>query len=63
MAITADEGGGVPAEEGPDSGPAYRGAPERERAQAAHLRRRRLAMRPAVRFSVGRRRAAAGSRR
>lgn len=60
--MTAVLEGGVHAEEGPDSAPAYRGAPERERAQAALLRRRRLAMRPAVRFSVGRRRAASGRR-
>jgi hypothetical protein len=58
-----DEGAVAPGE-GPDPGPAYRASPERQRAQAAHWRRRRLTVvRPTVRFTAGRRRAAAGSRR
>jgi hypothetical protein len=60
----AEEEGGVRSSDGPDSGPAFRASFERQRAQAAFWRRRRLSVaRPVARFTVVRRRAAAGGRR
>jgi hypothetical protein len=61
--VVEEAEGGVHPSEGPDLGPAYRTSPERQRAQASYLRRRRLSVaRPVVRFTVVRRRAAGGRR-